>query len=506
MERILRSVIQVGGVPESDDALQNWNKLREHDLEFHDEDRNIYDYLCLFYGQMAAPPDFSLVKEYFEKKDDVNTVARIDEIKSATFYIRTNFLSIIRSQRDQQQVKSLVLLCRDASAIAEHGRNLDKPLNGKKVLRGHMDAISFLSDGISSLSTFESGEKLEGVVSEDSDELLEEYDVISKSNKFSGRNLFGLEPVDSVCKGHRNGEFWVHCAYPGELKTSTALNYAYNNAYKYGKSIFYAILEMPYKQLRRQLFVIHSSNGKFITDWHREDIKAGRQDPYMGLDYRKVRDGELDELGLKRLKIIAQDFKATSKGKLYIWKPADQATIQDIRQKSEIFYNKFGCDGIVIDYLGLVKSRYRSNDVIDRINGVVTDARMLALNFARGRGVPVLALFQINRQGKLRAEKAEGHYDFSAISYANQIEKDADVISYTYLDTTLRSQGKFYFGCMKNRDNPLFERMVGKILWQTKRMRALESSITDISDSTILGANEFSFRMSTEDMLLSKAI
>lgn len=506
MERILRSVIQIGGYPDTEDTTQNWNKLAEHDIEFNDEDKNIYEYVKLFYSQLAAPPDFTLVREFFEKKDDVDTVTRLDEIKKAQVHIRTNFLSIIRNQREQQQIRGLAILCRDATAIAEHGRNIDKPVNGKKILRGHMDAIAYLSDGMSKLSTFETGEKLEGVVTDDADELIEEYDTIEKTNQYSGRNLFGLEPVDSVCQGHKIGEFWVHAAFPGELKTTLALNYAYNNAYIYGKSIFYAILEMPYKQLRRQLYVLHSSHGKFVTDWYEEDRKNGvaDKDRYVGLDYRGVRDGVLTPLAKKRLQIVAQDFKATCKGKLFVWKPSEEVSIPEIRRKAEIMYNKHGCDGIVIDHLLKVKPSQRSNDAVDRINTIVSEARNLALNFVRGKGAPVLALFQMNRQGKMRADKADGYYDVQSIAYANRVLEDADVVTYTYLNAQLRQDGKFYLGNLKNRDNPMFERMTGKIIWQSKRMRALSSSLFDIDDTAIKNANTFSHQLSYDDMILDK--
>src|SRR6202011_5378902 len=115
--------MQVGGIPEADDALSNWHRLLEHDLEYpNEEDRKIVDYLRSFYGSMSAPPDFGLVKEFFEKKDDIESVARLEELKKAQFYIRTNFLSIIRSERENQSIRNLVLVCRDAQMIAEHGR------------------------------------------------------------------------------------------------------------------------------------------------------------------------------------------------------------------------------------------------------------------------------------------------------------------------------------------------------------------------------------------------
>ncbi len=502
MQRILRSVLQINGAPNSEDSFQNWVKLQEHDLEFPvEEDKKIVDYLRIFYGQFSSPPDFTIIKEFFEKKDEIEVVSRLDEIKKSQSYIKTNFLSIIRAEQEQQQVKNFILMCRDASAIAEHGRNLEKPVNGKKILRGANDALNFLFDKMGRFTQVESGEKLEGDISEDADEVIEEYDVLAKTNKFAGRNLFGFDPVDSVCKGHRNGEFWVHCGFSGELKTTTALNYFYNNTYLYGKNIFYAILEMPYKQLRRQLYLIHSSHGKFVMDWYEKDRKAGLPNPYLGLDYRRVRDGELSTLDYERLKIVAQDFKATRKGHLYIWRPGDEVTISDIKRKAEMFHNKYGCDGVIIDHLGLVKPKYRSNDYVVSINGVVRESRMLALNFARGRTVPVLALFQLNRQGKLRADKSDGHYDFAAISYANEIEKSADVITYTYLNDQLRKDARFFLGCLKNRDNPIFDRMVGKVLWNSKRMRALESGLLDMNNDRILSASK-AITLTSEDLLV----
>lgn len=944
MERILRSVIQVGNAPDAEEALANWHKLVEHRLGYtNEEDTRISQYLETFYGQMSAPPDFNIIREYFEKKDDIEVCSRLDDIRKAQFYIRTNFLSIVRSELEQQQVKSFILACRDAASIAEHGRNIDKPIDGKKVLRGVQDAMGFMFDKMSGFSHFESGEKLEGLVEDDADEFLDEYDLVTKQDSYSGRNIFGLEPVDAAGDGHKSGEFWVHCAYPGELKcvpghstifdhkagkrrrideiyesgdlpvvtalekegkesnrlvfaqashlvqngirdvftitlasgrkvsatdnhafftlngwkrldeitesdyiavprkfslmnpsvnysdaeikvvgyllgdgyvgdkaspcltasnpeirkdfiycleqmgmkdatgnrlpygeigfreclpknrapgvaisnskgidpnrpispvvalcrdlgmigevaatkripdeflnlnehqtclllgalwstdgsyhrgdhirkdrktasarndikyystseglcrdvqslllrigvhstvtsnkiiykgspypvfvtrivgrgsksiftnrvntvgkqesssrinddlpkrhgayndgdqwpldilpdssitvmpngkkryavsmkvgkktvnegvlrhfikscpsisrhlegdiywdkvvsisdagrqmtydlsvpehhsfvvddvvshnTSIALNYAYNNAYIFGKNIFYGIFEMPYKQLRRQLYVIHSSHGKFVTDWYRKDLKVGRPNPYVGLDYRKVRDGKLDELDFERLKIIAQDFKANCKGKLFVWRPAMQVGCEEVRKKSEMFHNKYGCDGIILDNIGNMKPKHRTNDFVTMINSVVTECRFLALNFARGNTVPVLGLFHMNRQGKLRADKADGRYDSAAISYANQLEKDADVITYTYLNDQLRQQGQFYLGCLKNRDNPVFERMIGKIFWSTRRMRAIESGMLDMTQDRILAASQ-QISLTTEDMIV----
>lgn len=500
MERLLRGIIQVGGLPDQDDCLKNWLIFREHSLDTdREEDQKIVNYADMFYSQMSAPPDMALVKEYFEKADDIETVARLDEISKAQVYIRTNYLSIARSVQEQQQIKKLVMICREAGAIAEHGRHTQAP-GGKSILmRGVNDAVNFIFERLPDFTRVEGGEKLEGVVSEDADEVIDEYELTKQTNTFANRLLFGLEPVDFACKGHRAGEFWVHVAFTGELKTTLAANYVYNNAYVYGKNMFYGEMEMPYIQLRRQLYIIHSSHGKFVNEWNKED-------GYTGLDYRKVRDGELSPRDFERLKIVAQDFKANCKGKLYVWRSPEDITTTDFRRKAEMFHNKYGCDGVIIDHMGLFKpSRsQKTSDFVTTQNNIVRDCRMLALNFARGKTVPVLALSQMNRQGKMRADKNDGHYDFASISYANEIEKSADVITYTYLNDELRKEGKFYLGNLKNRDNPVFDRMIGKIFWQSKRMRHMETGLIDPSNDHVLSIAS-KIQLTAEDMLHSGA-
>lgn len=508
MERILRSCMQIGNVPEGEDCIKNWVAVQDHDLEFTNEaDHKIASYLKQFYGNMSSPPDFNIVREFFEKSDAIDVVDRLEEVKRAQWYIRTNLLAIIKSEHDQQQKRKLSSVLRETQHIIEHGRNLDKPVGEKKVLRGVDDGINYLYDKLPDFTKMETGEKLEGIPTEEGDELLEEYDKVAGSNRMANRNLFGFEPVDNVCKGHRSGEFWVHCAFAGHLKTTIALNYAYNNAFQYEKNIFYACLEMPYVQLRRQFFIIHSAHGKFVTDWHDKDVKAGRPNPYMGLDYRKFRDGEYDEIDYKRLRIVVQDFVANTKkgkGKMKIWRPrSSMPKMDEIRKAAETFHNKYRCDGIILDYLGLIAPKFRTNDYTTNLNSVVTEGRWLALNFARGRTIPVLALFQMNRQGLMRADKNDGRYDFAAISYANQIEKDADVITYSYLNDQLRADGRFYMGNLKNRDNAIFERMVGKILWQCKRMRHVNSGLLDTdAESVVKGCARISAVSTPMEMLM----
>jgi hypothetical protein len=99
----------------------------------------------------------------------------------------------------------------------------------------------------------------------------------------------------------------------------------------------------------------------------------------------------------------------------------------------------------------------KHRDYTIELNSVLREAKKLSLYFNHGEGLPVLVLFQINRDGKDAADKAEGKYKIRALSYANESERSADTITTTYLNDNHRDNGTSVCCCLKNRDNPLFK-------------------------------------------------
>lgn len=145
MERLLRGLFQIGSHPDPEDCVANWRQYQAHEIEAANEpDQKLVAYFERFYGSMTHPPASSLIREYFEKVDEIAVVDRLGELERAQVYIRTNYSSICRDTREQQDIKRLVTLCREVAHIAQSGRALAKPANGKKVLRGHDDAYEYL--------------------------------------------------------------------------------------------------------------------------------------------------------------------------------------------------------------------------------------------------------------------------------------------------------------------------------------------------------------------------
>jgi hypothetical protein len=147
VERLIRGIMQIGGFPEAEDALKNWRELVKSEPEWPTvEDKQIFEYLRTYYHQMGAPPDFALAKEFFEKDDNIEGVARLDEIKSAQLYIGANYRSILQSVLETQEKKAMILLMRDASAIVEHGKSVEVGKGRSRHFKGCDDAIDYLRE------------------------------------------------------------------------------------------------------------------------------------------------------------------------------------------------------------------------------------------------------------------------------------------------------------------------------------------------------------------------
>jgi replicative DNA helicase len=233
--------------------------------------------------------------------------------------------------------------------------------------------------------------------------------------------------------------------------TTLALNWGYNLVSKYRTNIMFASLEMKMNQLRRSVYTLHSANPKFK--------KSGLVPAnFRGLDYRKIRDGELSPEDEVLYQEMLKDFNEDQDHcRFKIWCPAEDVTIQRIKQEAEQAHREMELGFLAIDHSLLVKGDSNSKEYAAQMNQVVRDAKKLALHFNNGQGLPVLLLQQINRQGKLAAEKNNGEYNASALAQVNEAEKSADYITTTYLSKELREQGRTVVTNIKNRDNPIFD-------------------------------------------------
>jgi intein/homing endonuclease len=264
--------------------------------------------------------------------------------------------------------------------------------------------------------------------------------ILNKDNTYSDSVLYGVVKTfdaDSgdiywdrvasvVCRGI---EMTYDLSVPGPHtfvandiithNTTFALNWAYNLVTRYRKSVLYVTLEMPYEQVRSNIYVMHSSNGKW------------KSQGYQPLDYDKIKSGELTSEEEKFYQLVIKDLNENEKyGRFDVWGPDEDITIDEVQQYAELKHQEEELNLLVIDHGGLLepRKRKRNKDYTVELNSVLRDTKKLALHFNHGEKIPILVLFQINRDGKDFADKNEGRYKLRALSYANECLEEGTLI------------------------------------------------------------------------------
>ncbi len=479
-KRLLRSIIDVGGSPSSENLRLNFKRLADSGLEWpKPADKSIYKFVLAYFQHHLECPSLIVIQDYFRDKDDVEVIERLQDIVSAEVYDRTNFIHLLQNLLDEQNKIKAVAALKEAQDIATKGITFGQ---GKFAVRkqGIKDAIVHATEALYPLVIEDNTAQTRGDVRLDTQAGWEDYQTAKLNRDKAYGRFTGLDPIDSICHGHKKGELWLHAAFTGELKSTFAMNWSYNLVTRYRTNVLYVSLEMPYVQIRRQFQVIHTANKRFENQ--------GVQP----LDYRKVRDGELSSSEEAFLQVALDDLKGNPEYcSLEIWCPDHDVTIPDIRTYAEIMHKKKEVGMLVIDHGGLVEpTRKNFKEYTIALNSVLRDSKKLALQFNHGEGIPVLMLFQLNRQGKAEADKAEGRYKMSAISYANEAERSSDVITTTYLNDQHRDDGTTLFCNLKNRDNPLFKPFLANVNFNCRRIRNVDQ---DAPGMSVVDRDEMNF-------------
>ena len=465
MRTLLRSTFR--GEPEDDGTLflRNVHALRGSGLGFDvAEDEIIWKYIQDFSGQYHHVPDSSTIRSHFTDVREMEVVDRLDSLLVVSPRTRGDFQKLLESRVEDRRVRIVSEVLREAARIVDTGITL-KEGKEERMIRGPASAIKYVLDRGHEVITPITGQRLSGDVTADSDSFLREYERV-ENDPLAGIGQFsGIEQMDVALKGAKRGELWTHAAFTGGMKSTLALNWVYNQAVHYQHSSVFYSLEMPYPQVRRILFAIHSAHGKFKEI--RKELGIGRS-----LFYQRVRDGELEENERKFLfEFVAPDLTNPSNqyGSIHIEVADPDKTdfnIVDMRSKTELLYSKDpSIRMVVVDHAGLMSSRNMYRSTTEKLNEVVRDLKRFAMSFNRGAGIAVFTLFQLSREGYKAAEKSGGNYNLTHLSYANECERSSDVVTAAWVDTELREKNLLKIMCLKSRDDQPFKEFYAGVLW-----------------------------------------
>lgn len=485
MNILLRSVMVADKADKPDLAYQNFLALNQSGLPFDMvEDVAIWAYVSEFGISHNHCPDIATLRAHFTSVREDGVVSRLEALVMYAPLYRGDFEVRLTKRMDERRVRSMQDLLRDAASIVQTGMEV-KEEKGKKILHGPIDAMNYLMDRAHEVVAPVTNARLAGEITTDVDDFLAEYER-RKADPLSGIGQFtGLSQMDDALSGAKKYELWTHAAFTGGLKSTLMLNWAYNQAVYFGHSSLIFSLEMPYDQVRRILMSIHSTHPRF----RQVRIDLGIQtDPTSdtGLSYQKMRDGQLtanEEVFLREY--VAPDFKGTSVvppmeidpsggyGQIHIEvAPPDKSdfTMLDVKSRAEVLYQKSPFQMLFLDHMGLMAPRKWRSSTTENLNEVVRDAKRLAMSFNRGQGMAIVGLFQISREGYKAAEKNEGNYNLTHLSYANECERSSDIVTTSYVNDAMRKENRVRFQCLKARDNKPFEPFFSRVEWPYRRI------------------------------------
>ena len=470
---LLRSTFVMSPMENGDLLLENFRELDSAKVEFeNDEERAVWSWVRDFVYQHKQVPVYATLREQFVRTNAKSVVDHLEFVSLSPLLTRGNFHVHLEAVLDDRRRR----VVRDA--LMDAGRILNESLTIKgekgtpdRILRGAVDAMRYLMDQAHVVVTPTSGVRLSGDVTSDGADFMEEYDRVKLDPLAGIGNFTGLKQMDDGLKGAKRNELWIHAAFTGHLKSTLMMNWAYNQAVYFHHSTVIFSLEMPYNQCRRILYAMHSAHPKFRLI-------------HKPVEYEKIRDGQLapDEEAFLR-DVVVPDFndKANGYGAIHIEvSDPDKSdfTVADIRARAEVLYAKDPFTVIYVDHALLVSPRKWVSSTTDRLNEVIRDCKRLAMSFNRGSGIAVVLLFQISREGFKAATKARESgtnnvYNLTFLSYANEAERSADIVTASWIDSELAKNNQVLYQCLKSRDQKPFEPFRATIQWSTRRLSTL---------------------------------
>lgn len=481
-KRLLRGVIDFGDNRISEENLNvNYQRISRSGFEWNNPDeRKLFQFIKEYVQANHETPNAPIIRDFFERLNELTVTEKLLDVKAVEVYTRTHYETLLKDLLEEQNQNKVRKLLGDVEEISTKGRIVGVGKD-KKTIRGVKEGLQYFNEKIYEMIPPESNARTEGNVLDDAGEAWEEYQVAEiNKGKVYGR-FTGIEQVDVACHGIKKGEMWVHAAAPGGLKTTFAMNWAYNQVTRYNANVLYVSLEMKYEHLRRLACVMHTSNGSFLAQGYRP------------LDYRKVRDGELNLQEKAFYKAALKDFETNPNYRQFkVWAPDKDVTVQDIRVHAELLNRSMDIGMIIIDHGGLVTASKSHKDYTIELNSVLRDTKKMALHFNGGEGIPICVLFQVNRQGKEAVDKlsgtdAEGKYSMTHLAYANEAERSADYITTSYINDDLKQQGAAVLCNPKNRDNDPFALTKVRVDFTCRRMMTW-----DAQDQIDMGHTELS--------------
>ena len=261
------------------------------------------------------------------------------------------------------------------------------------------------------------------------------------------------DKFDELTGGIKPGTICTIVGGPGSMKTTTAMNIAYN-AIKDGFNVCYFSLEESPGVLYSKLL------SRVSVDALIEPIEVS-----------DILNMELSQKDKENLFSKVKPYLDSQPGKLFIVGETDVAQyscfefenkMREINnlvkeRTKNIEDNKtHGIDLVVIDHVQLLKYASNGEDEFKTINKFISFFRRQSLSFLNEkREIAVMLLSQVNREGIKYALKHDGMYLMQHVAEASEIERASSYIISVYTDSMIQVSNQIKIGALKLRNAQL---------------------------------------------------
>ena len=518
MKILLRSTFIATSTDNKDKELilRNYQYLCETGLSFDvDEDIPIWKFIQDFVQAHNHVPEATTLKAHFLSRGEAQVVGRLDVLASLPCIMGGDFITRLTDKAEDRRTRDVTELLKEAATIVQTGMEV-RDGRENRILKGAQDAVRYIMDKSHAIVTPTLGARLSGEITRDGSDFKREYELVESDPLAGVGQHVGLDQMDFALNGARRYELWIHAGFTGHMKSTLMINWAYNQAIWYHHSSLIFELEMPYQQCRRMFYALHSAHEKFrpirMALGLQKDASAT-----VGLPYEHIRDGTLHEYhpnakqflfdyvipDMNGNKVVDGINPNTGEpwedpknyGKIHI-EVADpnkaDFTVADLRQKAELIYSKTPFKLIFVDHAGLMAPRKWVPSTTERLNEVFRDLKKLAMVFNRGQGIAIVALFQIGREGhksalKVKEKTGQARYELTHLSYANEAERSADIVTCGWLDEDLAKVNRVQFQNLKSRDQKPFEIFQARVEWPTRRLLTCDDIIMSAPEKSAAG-------------------
>ncbi len=233
----------------------------------------------------------------------------------------------------------------------------------------------------------------------------------------------GVPEIDDLTNGFQGGNIVTIGGFTGHGKSISCLSVLYKAAAK-GKKCAYVSLELPMNTvwLMMEARYMYETKGIHLNsqDLLHHKISGDRLEQIKKHEEQWHRDVRDNIIVVDESFFSKETFMDTARLRS-MWKMFDEVL--------------GGLDLIVLDHVGqlnlmyLERGRGLGNDIIVKL-------RQSILTYVNSAGEQPVMVFaaQTNRQGMMRAKRNGGHYDLTALSDLNEIERSSSYVCFIYTD------------------------------------------------------------------------